>query len=242
MVYGCMRDALSDYDSIENEREEPLKKVQYVKKLSHSSPPPNMGKQSFRETDFSSSPPPKSKRLKFKRKTKQNDSKPETFSHSEISPPPQPRKSSSKAKVKEWGPSVNGYRFLCVDTPEEHKFATGFFKHSIFYGVNDIVRETSSPSQPEEYSYEVYLSRWQDPDDSRINWPNAANDPSSISVGSVKDFFPADDSVLKRERIRWHPDKMQRFVRGVVGKNEIEKTLEYVTSTFQVVNHLWEGL
>ena len=87
----------------------------------------------------------------------------------------------------------------------------------------------------------------------RIAWP--------VESGVIKDVFHVDierffrnapqaaggnggkevdlAEVLKKERVRWHPDKMQQRA-GNEGIDD--ETLKVITAVFQVVDRLWNGL
>ena len=87
----------------------------------------------------------------------------------------------------------------------------------------------------------------------RLPWPTKSGRARDITQESVETFFrhgaeliatPQGDtpslnalrSLLKLERVRWHPDKIhQRF--GFLGVDE--STLRYVTAIFQIVDALW---
>ncbi|KAK0252316.1 hypothetical protein B0A54_14117 [Friedmanniomyces endolithicus] len=76
----------------------------------------------------------------------------------------------------------------------------------------------------------------------RIPWPVLASKP--VIRANIEDFMrnaPADDErtklqVLKEERVRWHPDKVQQRFAGAVD----EGTMKLVTGVFQVVDALFE--
>ena len=79
-----------------------------------------------------------------------------------------------------------------------------------------------------------------------IPWPVESGKWKHVEKEDVEDFFakavPAETermAILKTERVRWHPDKMQqRF-----GANKLdEETLRKVTAVFQVVDRLWGEL
>jgi hypothetical protein len=76
-----------------------------------------------------------------------------------------------------------------------------------------------------------------------IPWPVESGKWKEAQKEDIENFFrsapPADDdfaAILKVERVRWHPDKMQqRF-----GKNKLdEETVKTITAVFQVVDRLW---
>lgn len=76
----------------------------------------------------------------------------------------------------------------------------------------------------------------------RIPWPVIASKP--VIKGNIEDFMrhaPADQErsiaqLLKAERVRWHPDKVQQRFGGEVD----EGTMKLVTGVFQVVDGLLE--
>jgi len=77
-----------------------------------------------------------------------------------------------------------------------------------------------------------------------IPWPVNSGKLADVSQTSVETFLRSanisDDKqfseMLRRERVRWHPDKaMQRWGRD----NMDENTLKGVTSVFQVIDGLW---
>lgn len=77
----------------------------------------------------------------------------------------------------------------------------------------------------------------------RIPWPVMATSP--VGKANIEDFMrnaPADADrtalrILKSERVRWHPDKVQQLFGG----NVDEGTMRLVTGVFQVVDALFEG-
>lgn len=97
--------------------------------------------------------------------------------------------------------------------------------------------------------WERYLSGWRD----RVVWPVESGRREDVSREEVTRFFqhapfsrPPEGSrgekvddlglVLKAERVRWHPDKVQqRF--GSQGIDEA--TMKAVTAVFQIVDQLW---
>ncbi|KAF2270004.1 hypothetical protein CC78DRAFT_557446 [Lojkania enalia] len=75
-----------------------------------------------------------------------------------------------------------------------------------------------------------------------IPWPVLSGKMKHVSKAEIEYFFEnsiawKEDAValLKVERVRWHPDKMQqRF-----GQHIDENTMKAVTAVFQVVDRLW---
>ncbi|KAK0296918.1 hypothetical protein LTR54_005002 [Friedmanniomyces endolithicus] len=80
------------------------------------------------------------------------------------------------------------------------------------------------------------------PASKRIPWPVLAS--KAVIRANIEDFMrhaPADDErtklqLLKAERVRWHPDKIQQRFAGAVD----EGTMKLVTGVFQVVDALFE--
>ncbi|KAF1968430.1 hypothetical protein BU23DRAFT_480127 [Bimuria novae-zelandiae CBS 107.79] len=103
-----------------------------------------------------------------------------------------------------------------------------------------------------EASWAKYLAKWdhlkrlQDPgpEDPRevIPWPVASGRASHVEPKTIEQFLRSSPSwrqdalaLLKVERVRWHPDKMQqRF-----GQHIDTETMKLVTAVFQVVDRLW---
>lgn len=85
----------------------------------------------------------------------------------------------------------------------------------------------------------------------RISWPVESGSWKQVQPEQVERFFkhapqpttsqvvPLDlAAILKVERVRWHPDKMQQRFRGQ-GIELDEKTLKIVTAVFQVIDRMW---
>ena len=114
---------------------------------------------------------------------------------------------------------------------------------------------------------EGYLKRWKEVDALRGNgngggkvfeelvfWPVESGKRRGVSREAVEEFLrhalvPASASasgkeddllaVLKSERVRWHPDKIQHRY-GVLGIDDA--VMRSVTEVFQIVDHLWNEL
>jgi hypothetical protein len=80
--------------------------------------------------------------------------------------------------------------------------------------------------------------------DKIIPWPTVSGNAKDIDASHITAFFehmPKElrekglKDVLKKERIRWHPDKMQQRL----GRGLREQTLQTVTATFQLIDNLW---
>ena len=77
-----------------------------------------------------------------------------------------------------------------------------------------------------------------------IPWPVESGNERDVSKESVEAFFrrnPADDllTILKTERVRWHPDKMQQRLRAA----GLDSTsLPQVTAVFQILDNMWTDL
>ena len=83
----------------------------------------------------------------------------------------------------------------------------------------------------------------------KVPWPVVTLRVADISHAAVEDFLrhaPRTNeqtgekqdlgSILKRERVRWHPDKVQQRY----GSLELEpSTMKSVTAVFQIIDRLW---
>lgn len=91
--------------------------------------------------------------------------------------------------------------------------------------------------------WEGYLGFWEE-GKGRISWPVESGKMGDVGTGEVEKFFRGVGGVggvdlgevLKKERVRWHPDKMQQRA-GEVGIDG--GTMKMVTAVFQVVDRLW---
>ncbi|MCJ1395527.1 hypothetical protein MMC18_008413 [Xylographa bjoerkii] len=102
------------------------------------------------------------------------------------------------------------------------------------------IREDAKPSTNEG-------KRWKE---SMIPWPTKSGKLRDVSKDAVEEFLrkaPAEDvdgekdkkgltKLLKVERVRWHPDKIQQRY-GALGIDE--RTLKSVTAVFQIVDRMW---
>lgn len=76
----------------------------------------------------------------------------------------------------------------------------------------------------------------------RISWPVLkSKPPTKANIEAFMQHIPSDDRkerlrLLKAERVRWHPDKVQQRFGGTVD----EGTMKVVTGVFQVVDSLVE--
>lgn len=120
---------------------------------------------------------------------------------------------AEKEHLVEYGPPINGYKF--ITTPE------------------DIRLLATPPQQPAEQQESPYLHKY---------WNSAAElkllpvDPGDqINKNNVYSFYQKScvflkqdmKKIIKGERIRWHPDRMN---------------LPEATQIFQIINSLWESL
>lgn len=110
--------------------------------------------------------------------------------------------------------------------------------------------------------WEAYIRKWEttftaDNETSstrdRISWPVENGHAKDVGKEEVERFFlkapqaagAADGKevdvvdVLKKERVRWHPDKIQQRAGG---KGIDEGTMKLVTAVFQVIDRLWNEM
>jgi hypothetical protein len=105
-----------------------------------------------------------------------------------------------------------------------------------------------------EASWSVYVQKWEELKQRRdlgeektdarklIPWPVVSGTMRHVSKEAIEFFFENSSAwkedpvaLLKTERVRWHPDKMQqRF-----GQHIDAETMKSVTAVFQVVDRLW---
>ncbi len=81
----------------------------------------------------------------------------------------------------------------------------------------------------------------------RIPWPVLSGRWEDVGKDEVERFFGHAEQyagvgegglggLLKMERVRWHPDKMQQRA----GKEGVdEQTMKMITAVFQVVDRMW---
>ncbi|KAK3214033.1 hypothetical protein GRF29_28g1848489 [Pseudopithomyces chartarum] len=101
-------------------------------------------------------------------------------------------------------------------------------------------------------AWSTYLSKWdhlktlQDPGDEHpreiIPWPVESSKAKHVEPKAIERFFTSSPAwredalaLLKAERVRWHPDKLQRRF----GQYLDVDTTKLVTAVFQVVDRLW---
>jgi hypothetical protein len=77
-----------------------------------------------------------------------------------------------------------------------------------------------------------------------IPWPVETGRRRDISKDAVEQFFhhnPEESlaAIVKTERVRWHPDKMQQRFRGTELDPDI---LQSITSVFQIIDDIWVKL
>jgi len=104
-------------------------------------------------------------------------------------------------------------------------------------------------------AWEVYTKKWEELKSAQniaqeadstvtelIPWPVASGKAKHVSKEEIERFLRSSDvwkadpaALLKIERVRWHPDKMQqRF-----GQHIDTETMRSVTAVFQVIDRLW---
>lgn len=112
--------------------------------------------------------------------------------------------------------------------------------------------EERKKAKEAEAAWDNYTAKWdslknaQNLDDetvrSLIPWPVVSGKAKHVSKEEIERFFRNSKSwregsvaLLKAERVRWHPDKMQqRF-----GQHIDVDTMKLVTAVFQVIDRLW---
>jgi hypothetical protein len=77
-----------------------------------------------------------------------------------------------------------------------------------------------------------------------IPWPVLSGHRKDVSSEEVKAFFertaPGElHGILKAERVRWHPDKMQHRISAIAND---QPSLQAVTAVFQIIDTMWAAL
>ncbi|KAL2047197.1 hypothetical protein N7G274_001216 [Stereocaulon virgatum] len=124
-------------------------------------------------------------------------------------------------------------------------------------GVEEALRRAEERRKRERWRgvWEAYLAKWATTFSTtirgsmkeRISWPVESGNWKDVGKEEVERFFKHAAAaknarevdlvdVLKKERVRWHPDKMQQRA-GSEGIDE--GTMKVVTACFQVVDRLW---
>ncbi|KZM26898.1 uncharacterized protein EKO05_0011382 [Ascochyta rabiei] len=107
-------------------------------------------------------------------------------------------------------------------------------------------------------AWETYNTKWDylsraentaETEDTKIRelipWPVLSGNSKHVDKEEIERFLRAslawkEDSsaLLKTERVRWHPDKMQRRF----GQHIDEETIRTVTAVFQIIDQMWNAL
>lgn len=113
-------------------------------------------------------------------------------------------------------------------------------------GVEEALRRGAERRERNRWKgvWEGYLAGWEERKKGKIFWPVESGKVGDVGTGEVEKFFEGVGGVggvdlgdvLKKERVRWHPDKMQQRA-GEVGIDG--GTMKVVTAVFQVVDRLW---
>jgi hypothetical protein len=105
--------------------------------------------------------------------------------------------------------------------------------------------------------WELYTKKWEDLDKNgsdkvgitSIPWPVESGKGRDVGLDEIRRFLlhapsggrPTEvqfSKILKSERVRWHPDKIQQRLGG---QSVEEAVIQGVTAVFQVVDQLWAG-
>ncbi|GMM27602.1 hypothetical protein DAMA08_003180 [Martiniozyma asiatica (nom. inval.)] len=149
--------------------------------------------------------------------------------------------------VKEYGPSVNGYRFIAFNSDqipacEGSDTKEDKFKSSSSEDENeDNQFEDDSFKEKELSPYEQYLLCWE----RMLNGESSMCVPlpvipavwENVSFNSVMNFIPTK-KLVQKERIRWHPDKMVNVLKKYKKYKDGDDVK--VTHLFQVLNEVFE--
>lgn len=166
-------------------------------------------------------------------KDKQNSTKVPTISTNS-----KPVRSKKPRAVHEYGPDVNGYKFIAFSENEipEPKIE----KHE---KNDDHENYDRSEANNDEYNYKMYISLWNDIEKGityeTLPLPLFSDNVEDLNEKNIKEFLNTKLR-LKIERVRWHPDKMRGLL---IGNNlwcpEMESE---VTRVFQTINRVYETI
>lgn len=206
-----------------------------IKTVEENLPEPPAGNQK----DLSSHIVTNSRKLKFKNKTENKRSQSMNFPVADT----MPRKLKLKRKPMVTKPAK-------VDIGEIFEYGEGEYRF-IAFDKNDIPEEKETePPKPEEGSTHVYyedelfrsyLDQWQDiiktknRDSFQLVFPVRSGKFEDVTMHKVAQFLKSK-SIVKLERIRWHPDKINLLL-----KDKIEIDWDQIRHTFQIINYLYEN-
>jgi hypothetical protein len=117
--------------------------------------------------------------------------------------------------------------------------------------------EERKKAKEAEAAWDSYTTKWdglknaQHPGDGAatktrdmIPWPVLSGQANHVSKDEIERFLRASKSwredsaaLLKAERVRWHPDKMQQRFREHMDAD----TMKLVTAVFQIIDQLWNN-
>lgn len=112
-------------------------------------------------------------------------------------------------------------------------------------GVEEALRRGEERRKKNRWKsvWERYLAGWEGRKGD-ISWPVESGKVKGVRAEEIEKFFKGVGGiegvdladVLKKERVRWHPDKIQQRA----GEGGIDGgTMKVVTAVFQVVDRLW---
>lgn len=214
----------------------------------------------------------KSNRLRFKRQKLQSvddlpklekDSPPESeYSSKEVPPKSKSSKLFNSNELIEWGPFINGYRFVGsqngkpLNFKKRHTLVNENYRETDTYNwsymqlpnfqsKNDSLKEKYT-EKSSEFGYDEYFKEWEYIKEHGLRdivFP-IIDENDELNKINVENFFKKSDqdyfNVLKIERIRWHPDKMIRTLKLDINDKLYKELAEKITKTFQIINQLWE--
>lgn len=192
----------------------------------------------------------KSNKLMFKRSKKesigrqnsavndiQNTTEPPDMYHNS-----KPMRSTRPMAVHEYGPDVNGYKFIAFSEQEipEPKVEVPIESENAEPECDDGIYNDDFD---DEYNYKIYTTLWNDIEKGisceTLPLPVLSNCFEDLNEKNILAFLN-EKSRLKVERIRWHPDKMRSLL---IGNNMWYPVIESkVTQVFQLINRVYETI
>lgn len=157
-------------------------------------------------------------------------------------------------KVFQYGNDVNGYKFVAFNEGQIPNSKTNLEEESLSEESNETgisEEDDISPRCPENpdlnftacYKYTTYRAWWDEAEAgfkcNMLALPVKSNLMDDVTRENVLDFLKIKD-VIRKERVRWHPDRMKLILsKKGLWNNMIERN---VTHVFQVINDAYESV
>ncbi|CCH46051.1 hypothetical protein BN7_5639 [Wickerhamomyces ciferrii] len=172
---------------------------------------------------------------------------------------PSPSKESLDLNFIEFGPSINGYRFIGNSSTSNYYNKSSFKpiienKSTFDWSYCELPKFESKPDyleskygKEEKSDYDdliTYLKNWERIKSQGLNEIYFPLGDSNINKDQLLNFYKNFETnqmgklldFIKFERIKWHPDKISRILKP---NNELKLK---ITRMFQIINEIYEEL